>query len=440
MNIFGQLIKARLQNVTGAISQWKKGAIYFRADTNRPYVDDGTDVSEIQMKKHLFGDWIENGPSTTGKAGQAYVLNSSLDGFDLIPVGNSPQITTDLTTDNIDWGLSQYFKKNISTNKTFTFSNVVSGKTTLVKIKNDTSNQLTIDFPPGSKQVTDLTCTDNNGDILDGKYFILHKRKNDKNTSVAFWFDSNASGTAMPNHGADENIEIDTIVTGDSSVDVATRIHEKINSIGTSQVTTLTTRADSNDDLDAKYFILYERNGSNINSVAFWFDVDNTGTTAPIEATNADRNIKISTILTNDSANTVANKVAIAINADSAFSATNSNDTVTITNTNVGSVNNPLMGNSGFLSLIDTEGFSEFSSLISGSTLTIKNEVKGVVASPSIGNTSFSVNVTTNGEAGIHWLDGSPFNTLNPNASNLYTFINIDDEIFANAVDNFVRV
>ena len=53
MNVFGQMIKARLENIAGAVASVKKGFIYFSTDTDRPIVDDGTDVSEIAMRKHL---------------------------------------------------------------------------------------------------------------------------------------------------------------------------------------------------------------------------------------------------------------------------------------------------------------------------------------------------------------------------------------------------
>lgn len=53
MRIFSELIKARLENVAGAITSAAKGLIYFRTDTNRPHVDDGTTVDQLMMEKHL---------------------------------------------------------------------------------------------------------------------------------------------------------------------------------------------------------------------------------------------------------------------------------------------------------------------------------------------------------------------------------------------------
>jgi len=53
MKNYAELIKARLEQVTGVIAQLAKGLIYFKSDTNRPVIDDGTDVSQLMMEKHL---------------------------------------------------------------------------------------------------------------------------------------------------------------------------------------------------------------------------------------------------------------------------------------------------------------------------------------------------------------------------------------------------
>jgi len=53
MKNYAELIKARLEQVTGVIAQSAKGLIYFKSDTDRPIIDDGTDVSQIMMEKHL---------------------------------------------------------------------------------------------------------------------------------------------------------------------------------------------------------------------------------------------------------------------------------------------------------------------------------------------------------------------------------------------------
>lgn len=88
-------------------------------------------------------------------------------------------------------------------------------------------------------------------------------------------------------------------------------------SAAVAQVETLTAVADVGGSLDQEGFILYDDAGS----VAFWIDVDDSGSTIPAWASAADRAVEITTIATGDAANVVAGKLATAINADSKFSA-----------------------------------------------------------------------------------------------------------------------
>lgn len=86
---------------------------------------------------------------------------------------------------------------------------------------------------------------------------------------------------------------------------------------GVAEVTEIECVADVEDSLNQKSFLLHDDAGS----VAFWFDTDNSGSTIPTDANAADRAIEITTIVTDDDAETVASKVAVAINADSKFAA-----------------------------------------------------------------------------------------------------------------------
>ena len=76
---------------------------------------------------------------------------------------------------------------------------------------------------------------------------------------------------------------------------------------------TITTRADSSDDLDGKYFILYDQAGV---SYAWWFDIDDSGTTIPAGASAADNAYEITTVATDATANTVATAVGARIDAN----------------------------------------------------------------------------------------------------------------------------
>lgn len=101
--------------------------------------------------------------------------------------------------------------------------------------------------------------------------------------------------------------------------------------------------ADSSDSLDGTYFILPDASGT----VAFWIDTDNSGTAEPSHG--ADRSVEITTIATDDSASTVATKVAAAIEADSAFTASASTATVTASLVAYGDTDdNAAAGDAGF--------------------------------------------------------------------------------------------
>lgn len=67
--------------------------------------------------------------------------------------------------------------------------------------------------------------------------------------------------------------------------------------------------------LDGQYFILWDKNGS----VAFWFDIDDSGTTIPSGALAADRAVEITTVNTGDFDFSTAAKIGSVINSDSEF-------------------------------------------------------------------------------------------------------------------------
>lgn len=86
---------------------------------------------------------------------------------------------------------------------------------------------------------------------------------------------------------------------------------------GVAEVTEIECVADASDSLNQTSFLLHD----DVGSVAFWFDTDDSGSTIPTDANAADRAVEITTVNTDDDAETVASKVAVAINADSKFSA-----------------------------------------------------------------------------------------------------------------------
>ena len=94
------------------------------------------------------------------------------------------------------------------------------------------------------------------------------------------------------------------------------------NNDAVSEVTRIDTRADVNDDYDAKSFLLYDTSGS----VCFWFDVDDSGTALTatnIGCQNASRKVEVTTVTTGMTANQVAGVLATAINGDASFTGNN---------------------------------------------------------------------------------------------------------------------
>lgn len=121
---------------------------------------------------------------------------------------------------------------------------------------------------------------------------------------------------------SDQELADPTAYVFDSNVDV----EEK------AEITAIECVADVDASLDAEGVILFD----DVGSVAFWIDVDNSGTTIPAWASDADRAIEVTTIAEDDDALTVASKLAVAINADSKFSAIASDDVVAVTDASAG--------------------------------------------------------------------------------------------------------
>lgn len=103
--------------------------------------------------------------------------------------------------------------------------------------------------------------------------------------------------------------------------------------------------------LHQKYFIVYDTQGS----VAVWYDINNSGALAPSHGAN--RAIKVSSIITNDTATTIATKTGIALATD-AFWVDAIGNTLTLQNINNGPLSASNAGTSGF-SITDVIGVAD---------------------------------------------------------------------------------
>lgn len=120
------------------------------------------------------------------------------------------------------------------------------------------------------------------------------------------------------------------------------------------EITSITTVADVAGSLDGDYFLLHDSGGS----VGVWFDVDDNGTVIPAGAAAATRAIEITTVVTGDSANTVATKVAAILNADAQYTATATTNVITVTDVATGLRDIPLAATSGFTIVTSNAGVS----------------------------------------------------------------------------------
>jgi len=259
---------------------------------------------------------------------------------------------------------------------------------------------------------------------LNGKYFLLQ----DTAGSVGVWFDVDNSGTSIPSgaSSATRAIEVTTVTSGMTAKDVAgvlaTKLHADSKYASTSALSIVTvTDADAGartniaagdtgftvavataganaDSLNATYFKVSDDAGT----VGFWFDVDNSGTSEPAGSASLDRDVEITTIVTGDSASTVATKLAAVVNADSKFGATASDSTVTITDASQGVRVDGADGTqaSGFTVTITKQGALTFES----ESIESSGEIFSVFAS---GTFAATLKIQFSPDGGTTWFDDS---------------------------------
>lgn len=232
---------------------------------------------------------------------------------------------------------------------------------------------------PAIAEVSSITTVADVSASLDALYFVLY----DSAGSVAFWYDIDNSGTVAPAGAlsADRNVEISTVNSDDDEFNVASKTQAVIDadsefgaSVASNVITvtnavggvvanssagdsgftvnTTTEGVDAISSLHQKFFVLYDQAGS----VGVWFDVDNSGASAPVGVGSLDRAISVTTIVAGDTANDVATKIASAVNADSQFTASASSNELVIEDVNAGERDDALVADSGFSLQILVQG------------------------------------------------------------------------------------
>ena len=100
--------------------------------------------------------------------------------------------------------------------------------------------------------------------------------------------------------------------------------------LGEQEITRVIATRDIFSNQDGKHFIIYD----DVGSVAVWNDVDDSGTAEPSHG--ALRGIEVTGIIENDDPNAVAIAIQTAVNADGKFTATVSDNRITITSSTIG--------------------------------------------------------------------------------------------------------
>jgi hypothetical protein len=260
------------------------------------------------------------------------------------------------------------------------YASAVSEITKMICIGEGSLQEISTVNAIGEGSVQEITSIVTRADVaadLDAKYFILE----DAAGTVAFWIDVDDDGAVEPAHGCARSVEITTITTGMTAAQVGDAVYAAVIAdakfeAGTNDgagnltiknteygVRTLQATGDSGftvteqtnghaSNLDGKYFRLEDAAGT----VAFWFDVDNDGTLAPVHG--CDRAVEITTVTSGMTAAQVGDAIYAAVIADAKFEP-GTNDgagNLTVKNTEYGIMTLQSAGDSGFTVAQQTNG------------------------------------------------------------------------------------
>lgn len=240
---------------------------------------------------------------------------------------------------------------------------------------------------------------------IDGTYFVV----SDTNGGIGFWFDVDDSGTTQPATGQVRNVEINTITSGMTDIQVAQEVELALSSSGAysselAEISQVETIADVSQSLNNKYFLISAANDSTLYYV--WYDVDGNGTdpasvTTPPAELSGRTGIQVA--ITEDAlASAVASATASAIDAFSDFSALASSNEVTITNVDGGAATNISDGASpqdtGFGLSVFRQGATFNVSRIDN-TITVEALQEAEIQDATAGTSGFTIEVTQQGVA-----------------------------------------
>lgn len=280
-----------------------------------------------------------------------------------------------------------------------------------------------IDGTPATGFTFDIITEGADATSIDGKYFVV----TDIYGGIAFWFDVDDSGTSEPVHGQSRSVEVNSITSGMTDIQVATEIEKALTSASPyttalQEISKVTTVADVSGSLNNRYFFLNAANDSTEYYV--WYNVSGGGTDPSLAGKTG---VEVA-ITTNDTANTVASLTRTEINNLADFSASVLSDEITITNV-VGGKSTDTQDSdataTGFTFEIIQQGTTFGVSRVDN-TLTVTATDKSSIDDASAGTSGFTIQITQYGVA-----DNTDFTILGIASDESYLYIDTDQPVNA---------
>ena len=141
----------------------------------------------------------------------------------------------------------------------------------------------------------------------------------------------------------------------------------------------ITCTAETGTNYDGKWLALYTA-GASAASLVFWYDVDDAGATVPSHGIASPTDVEVTTINSDDGAETIATKLALVIDSETDISATAVGTVITVTNDIGGHVTDSTQASTPPLTSVKMVNGGE----ISGTTITLAGA--GYSSAPSIAN------------------------------------------------------
>ena len=155
MNVYSQLIKARIEQVASDLSETISGLLWHNTTSKKLKFYDGVAVKEVvdtDSAQTLTNKTLTSPAMTGTPVSPTAVRDTSttqVASTEFVAVAISPKVPVLIASLDVDWASGDNFYKSISASTTFTFSNVAEGKTITLVITNTSGISVDITFPSG---------------------------------------------------------------------------------------------------------------------------------------------------------------------------------------------------------------------------------------------------------------------------------------------------